>query len=1017
MECREGRFCRAVNSNSFFGKEKIVSTVQIYVLQTPQILLDGEQVILPYKKAEALLYYMAIEKKATRDQIAALLWDSCDEATAKKNLRHALYTIRKIFHTDLVSSPTRQTLELNPELTFLVDYDAFMEKRDPSLYREELLGGFYIKNAYPYEEWLTMKRGLAKEAFLRAIYDKMQSEADLSVVERETLFKRYVQEDPLDERVYLRMMEIYEGAHLYYKGIRLYQQLVNLLNTELRVAPSREIRELYRKLLHVWSEEGEKEEEHSGEVCTGRERELQLLQASYRQFLSGSPASVLLSGKSGVGKTYLAERFLEEITGENTVILRAVCLENEQNIVLQPWNTIMMQVNSLLKKQNFALDKKYLQAAELLFPLFDTQDVKEPVLGDTTISYSYRATRNLLIKLFEEIGEQVLVVLFFDNIQFMDETSLEFLSLLIRAKNPNIMALVTSPCIFTQPLRTALKPLLKESCLQEITLFPFTRESVRKILAGRLGEERVSEELLDIVYGETSGNAFYLKTLLDGCGDGRLEASDITPLNQVWEQKMAALQKMTRQVLELISSCQAWADMDACMKILKCDEMEILDAVDELKEQGFIKEQQVSEKVRFFFCHDSIQKFVHTKMSPSKRRVFHRKLAEYIEGLPLYEANRYERLIYHYTLCGDREKALEYRIRALTEYSYRYYELYPLFPAGGKKEVQMDSVLDYCRQLEEELLELSQRNPQKESYLKLHVSLMQATAQYCIPQGYYEEGAQYIEKALKSNVLAGDDPAEKIRCLRFLIYQQTNLWKVEHTEEYLEESLLLAKKNGLQEDYAITCRLYGLYLSMKGRFEEGMEYLVKSLKFFKNAPLKSRIYALNIAACYNYMGEIRRKQRDFEEANRYYRQAVATCDSNHCPCNATFYSNMGRSYLAMGKTRQSEEALYQADSVYEESFTLIGRSITKGYLAVLEAEKGNKAEAVRYLEEAMKSAHQFASPYAKGLLALTEAELLVRFPEDFRDILTEPVEAYKETARRCLEEIPGAYEIQWLEDI
>ena len=42
-------------------------------------------------------------------------------------------------------------------------------------------------------------------------------------------------------------------------------------------------------------------------------------------------------------------------------------------------------------------------------------------------------------------------------------------------------------------------------------------------------------------------------------------------------------------------------------------------------------------------------------------------------------------LIYHYTLCGDREKALEYRIKALTEYSYRYYELYPLFPAAGKR--------------------------------------------------------------------------------------------------------------------------------------------------------------------------------------------------------------------------------------------------------------------------------------------------------------------------------------------
>ncbi len=315
-------FCRAVDSNRFFGKEKnCVNSSDICVTDTAYFT-GWEQIILPYKKAEALLYYMAIEKKATRDQIAALLWDSCDEATAKKNLRHALYTIRKIFHTDLVSSPTRQTLELNPELTFLVDYDAFMEEREPKLYQEELLGGFYIKNAYPYEEWLTMKRGLAKEAFLRAIYDKMQNAAGLSVAEGETLFERYVQEDPLDERVYLRMMEIYESAHLYYKGIRLYQQLVNLLNTELRVAPRREIRELYRNLLHVWSEEGEKEEEQSGEVCTGRERELQLLQASYRQFLSGVPTSVLLSGKSGVGKTYLAERFWKRSQGKIQLSLR-----------------------------------------------------------------------------------------------------------------------------------------------------------------------------------------------------------------------------------------------------------------------------------------------------------------------------------------------------------------------------------------------------------------------------------------------------------------------------------------------------------------------------------------------------------------------------------------------------------------------------------------------------------------------------------------------------------------------
>lgn len=989
-----------------------MSTVQIYVLQTPKICVDGEQVILPYKKAEALLYYMAVEKTATRDQIAALLWDTCDETTARKNLRHALYTIRKIFDTDLISSPSRQNLELNPELDFQVDYDVFMKEKNPDMYREELLGGFYIKNAYPYEEWLTMKRGAAKETFLRCIYDKIQ-EAGISVTEAETLFERYIQEDPLDERVYLCMMEIYEEARLYHKGIRLYQKLVNLLNTELRVAPRKEIRELYRRLVRVWSEEGEGEEEKNISQCTGREREMSLLLAAYRRFLSGESMAVLLSGRSGVGKTYLAERFLEEISQEENMILNTSCMENEKNMMLQPWNAVMMQINTFLKKRDLALSKRYLQAAEHLFPLFHTGEVKEPVMGDTSISYSYRAARNLLLRLFEELGEQIPVVLFFDNIHYMDEASLEFLSQLIRAENPNIMVLLTSPCILPPDVKSALKPLLRENTLQEITLFPLTREDVRKILAERMGAEQVSEDFLDTIYSETSGNALYLKTLLDSCKNEELLAGDVTPLADIWERKLETMPKKTRQVLELMSVSQSWADMDACVRILRCDEIEILESVEELEEQGFIRERQEGEKVRFFFGHSSIQKFVHSRMSPSKRRVFHRKLAEYIEGLPLYEANRFECLIYHYSLCGDKEKALEYKIHSLTEYAYRCYELYPLYSASCQEEVQTDSVLLYCRELEEELMELCQREPENAFYLKLHVSLMEAAAQYCIPQGYYREGEECIIKALKSNALAGDESGEKVKCYRFLIYQQLNLWQVEKTEEYLRESLDLSEKNDLKEDYAITCRLYGLYLTMKGDFAKGKTYLEKSLEFFTEAPLKSKIYALNIAACYNYMGEVYRKQQHFEEAVEYYQKAAAICESSRYPCNPTIYSNLGRAWLAMGETEKSSKAFYEAERLYEESFTMIGRSITKGYIAVLEAEKGNYQRAAACLEEARKSAGQFASPYAAGLLALTEAELLLRFPSQFTDILPETPEAYQKKARDYLKEIPGAYEVDW----
>lgn len=67
----------------------------VKTLGTPRVLLDGKPVALPFKRAEALLYYLAVERSASRQELIALLWESDDEAKGRKNLRHALYTLNK----------------------------------------------------------------------------------------------------------------------------------------------------------------------------------------------------------------------------------------------------------------------------------------------------------------------------------------------------------------------------------------------------------------------------------------------------------------------------------------------------------------------------------------------------------------------------------------------------------------------------------------------------------------------------------------------------------------------------------------------------------------------------------------------------------------------------------------------------------------------------------------------------------------------------------------------------------
>ena len=246
--------------------------IEILVLQNPKVLVNKQEMMFPYKKVEALLYYMAVEKSATRDQIATLLWEECDESSARKNLRHALYTIRKVFGEELITSPTRQNLELNQELEIESDYDRFLEENEKNgteVYKSDFLQNFYLKNAGAFEDWMNFKRGKLKEIYLNRLYEKMQNIEHLSLKKREKLFERYTTAEPIDERIYMMMMQIYAKEGLYYKGIRIYQQLSEKLHTELGILPGKEIQEFYNELMENWVSESEhKEDETQGD---GRE--------------------------------------------------------------------------------------------------------------------------------------------------------------------------------------------------------------------------------------------------------------------------------------------------------------------------------------------------------------------------------------------------------------------------------------------------------------------------------------------------------------------------------------------------------------------------------------------------------------------------------------------------------------------------------------------------------------------------------------------------------------------------
>src|SRR5512141_2431454 len=130
-------------------------------------LRNGETSInISSRPAQALFAYLILSAGTShrREKLAGLLWPDSLEETARDNLRHALWRLRKSLPSKLVTEylfADNLTIAFNGSAEYWLDVSA-MEKADEnastdelmanlSTYHGELLPGFY-------DEWVELER-------------------------------------------------------------------------------------------------------------------------------------------------------------------------------------------------------------------------------------------------------------------------------------------------------------------------------------------------------------------------------------------------------------------------------------------------------------------------------------------------------------------------------------------------------------------------------------------------------------------------------------------------------------------------------------------------------------------------------------------------------------------------------------------------------------------------------------------------------------------------------------------
>lgn len=242
---------------------ELTNGLELKLLGSPQVLLDGNLVTgFITSKAEALLYYLAVTARPhTRSALATLFWSDVSESVARKNLRDIIFNLRKLFGDYLAIS--RQTVAFNTQYTYRVDSAVFREILQPKieqctyqelqraigLYQDDLLDGFYVRDAELFDEWLVAEREQLRVLVSHAMHQLVAYYFETgSWNEGIQVTQRLLTMESWDEAAHRQQMRLLAASGQRGAALIQYERCCQILRKEFSVEPSAETQALYQTI-------------------------------------------------------------------------------------------------------------------------------------------------------------------------------------------------------------------------------------------------------------------------------------------------------------------------------------------------------------------------------------------------------------------------------------------------------------------------------------------------------------------------------------------------------------------------------------------------------------------------------------------------------------------------------------------------------------------------------------------------------------------------------------------------
>lgn len=417
----------------------------------------------------------------------------------------------------------------------------------------------------------------------------------------------------------------------------------------------------------------------------GREAQRAALADALEAMTGGRTVVVFVRGRSGVGKSALVQRFLDEVSARNAaVVVSGRCYERE-SVPYKALDSLIDALSRYLRRLPTNMVKEVLPRdvgpLARVFPVLRRVDafaeaprraVEAPDPQELR-RRAYAALRELLARL----GDRRPLVLAIDDLQWGDVDSLAVLSEILRPPDPPVLLLVGCYRVEEAADDPFLRALIAWSEAEatdrrELDVEPLSLAEAHALALRLLGEEGpVAERRASAIAQESGGNPFFVAELTRSvqCGDRDREApakaGEAVALDEVLWSRVLRLPDEARRLLEVVSvsgrplpPSVAWQ----CLGEVSGDERSALALLRSGRLVRFAGGSSDGERVETY--HDRVRQTVVARLGAVALSDWHRRLASALEASGTADL---EVLGVHFQEAGDPERAGAHFARAAAQ--------------------------------------------------------------------------------------------------------------------------------------------------------------------------------------------------------------------------------------------------------------------------------------------------------------------------------------------------------------